>query len=74
MIATVLSLLMLAMLVLVAGAVFLWRRGERQRPTLMLLLAVVAGVNVAIWTLPDKGGQAPIDRTLEAAGGPENRD
>jgi hypothetical protein len=62
--ATVLSLLMLATLVLVAGAVALWRRGERKRPALMLLLALVAGINVAIWTLPDASGEAPLGREL----------
>lgn len=61
MLATVLSLLMLAMLVLGAGAVVLWRRGERKRPLLMLILALVAVVNVAIWTLPNKSGVAPAD-------------
>ena len=64
MLSTVLSLLMLAMLVLAAGAVFLWRRGERKRPALMVLLALVALVNVAIWTLPDKRGNAPLDQEL----------
>jgi len=64
MLATVLSLLMLAMLVLVAGAAYLWRRGERKRPTLMVLLALVALVNVAIWTLPDKSGVAPASAVL----------
>ncbi len=64
MLSTVLSLLMLAMLVLVAGAAFLWRRGERKRPALMVLLALVALVNVAIWTLPDKSGNAPLDQEL----------
>ena len=64
MLATVLSLLMLAMLVLVAGAIFLWRKGERKRPALMLVLALVAGINVAIWTLPDERGEAPLGREL----------
>jgi len=64
MLSTVLSLLMLAMLVLVAGAAFLWRRGERKRPALMVLLALVALVNVAIWTLPDERGNAPLDQEL----------
>ena len=39
-------------------------RGERQRPALMVLLAVVALVNVAIWTLPDKRGQTPMEQEL----------
>ena len=58
----VLSLLVLAGIALVIGAVFLWRRGERQRPLLMLVLAAVMAVNVAIWTLPTKGGEAPVDK------------
>ena len=58
-----LSLLMLAALALVAGAIYLWRsRGERQRPLLMLLLAAVMLVNVGIWTLPDASGEAPAQR------------
>jgi hypothetical protein len=61
--ATVLSLLMLATIALTAGAVFLWRRtGERGRPLLMLVLAGVMLVNVAIWTLPDAAGEAPATR------------
>ena len=64
MLSTVLSMLMLAMLVLAAGAVLLWRRGERKRPALMVLLALVALVNVAIWTLPDKRGNKPMEQEL----------
>lgn len=59
---TTLSLLMLSGIALVAGAVFLWRRGERQRPLLMLVLAAIMAVNVAIWTLPTKGGETPVDK------------
>lgn len=58
-----LSLLMLAGIALLAGAIYLWRKGERQRPLLMLLLVAIMGVNVAIWTVPDKAGQ-----TLAGAG------
>ena len=58
-----LSLLMLAALVMLAGAAYLWRsRGERQRPLLMVLLAVVMLINVGIWTLPDASGEAPAQR------------
>lgn len=52
-----LSLLMLATIALVGGAAFLFRKGERKRPVLMLTLAGVMIVNLIIWTLPDKGGQ-----------------
>ncbi len=52
---TALSLLMLASIALIGGAVFLWRRGERQRPALMLVLAVIMLGNLVIWTLPSGG-------------------
>ena len=51
-----LSLLMLAAIALVGGATFLFRRGERQRPVLMLTLAGVMIMNLIIWTLPDNSG------------------
>ncbi|MFN3517729.1 MAG: hypothetical protein ACK4YM_11320, partial [Novosphingobium sp.] len=56
----VLSIVMLAALALLAGAIFLWRRtGEAKNPALMVLLALIALVNVLIWTVPSKSGQAP---------------
>lgn len=58
----VLSILVLAAIALLPGAAYLWRRGERQRPLLMLVLAVIMAANVAIWTLPTKGGEAPLDK------------
>lgn len=58
----VLSILVLAAIALLLGAAHLWRRGERQRPLLMLVLAVIMAANVAIWTLPTKGGEAPLDK------------
>jgi len=51
-----LSLMMLAAIALVGGAVFLLRRGERKRPVLMLTLAGIMVVNLVIWTLPDRTG------------------
>lgn len=64
----VLSIVMLAALALVAGAFVLWRRtGEVRNPALMVLLAVVAVINVLIWTLPTPGGKAPIEE-IKAAG------
>ena len=60
---TVLSVVTLAALALVAGAIYLWRRGgARRQATLMLVLAVVMIVNVLIWTVPDSSGTAPIAR------------
>lgn len=65
----VLSLVMLAAFALVGGAFFLWRRtGETKQPLLMLLLAVIALVNVLIWTVPSADGTAPIDKVNEAGG------
>lgn len=59
----VLSIVMLAALALVVGAFVLWRRtGQLKQPLLMLVLALVAGLNVAIWTVPDASGDAPLDR------------
>ena len=56
----VLSLMMLTALALCTGAVFLWQRGERKRPFLMLVMALIFALNIAIWSLPDAGGKAPV--------------
>jgi hypothetical protein len=61
--AMVLSILVLAVVVLVIGAVALWRRGgSRRQVGLMLLLALIAAINVAIWTVPDENGQSPLQQ------------
>lgn len=66
----VLSIVMLAALALVAGAIVLWRRtGEVKNPALMVFLAVIAVVNVLIWTLPSTDGQAPIEQIKTAGEG-----
>ncbi len=58
----VLSLVMLTALLLVAGAFFSWRRsGAVKQPALMVLLAVIAIINVLIWTIPTKDGRAPLE-------------
>ena len=63
---TVLSILVLAAFALLAGAVWLWRNGggrnggARKQAVLMVILALVALVNVAIWTVPQPDGTAPI--------------
>jgi drug/metabolite transporter superfamily protein YnfA len=50
---TLLSLTMLAALALLAGAFVLWRRkGETRKALLMVVAALVALANVAIWSLP----------------------
>lgn len=64
----VLSLVMLAALALVAGAIVLWRRTRQvKNPALMVLLAVIAVINVLIWTVPTTSGKAPIEE-IKAAG------
>ena len=62
--ATALSLLVLTIIALVGGAWFLWRRGSaRKQVLLMLILAAVMAINIAIWTLPDGGGNTLIGQT-----------
>jgi carbon starvation protein CstA len=56
-----LSLMMLAAIALVAGALFLFRRGERQRPVLMLVLAAIMVVNLVIWTAPTQQGTTLVE-------------
>ncbi len=57
----VLSIVMLAAIALLIGAFMLWRRtGQTKQPLLMVVLAVVALTNVAIWTVPDASGEAPL--------------
>ena len=63
--ALVLSILVLACIALVFGAVALLRRGgSRKQAGLMLLLALIMAVNVAIWTLPGNGVPAPLGQEL----------
>ena len=63
----VLSLLMLAVVALLAGAYYMWRRtGETKKPLLMVLLAAIAIANVLIWTVPTSDGSSPINQAAEA--------
>ena len=60
---TVLSITVLAAILLVVGAFLMWRRtGNVKNALLIVLLALVALVNVAIWVVPDAGGEAPLER------------
>ena len=62
---------MLAAFALLAGAVILWRRGQRKPAGLMVVAALVALANVLIWTIPASDGDAPVDRLrdMEPAAG-----
>lgn len=67
--ATILSLLVLAIIALIAGAAFLWRRGgARRQVVLMLVLAAVMAANVAILAIPNPSGETLLD--VGAAGQP----
>ncbi len=62
----VLSIVMLTAGALIAGAFVYWRRtGQTKQPLLMLLLALIAIANVAIWTVPTSDGEAPVDKIAE---------
>ena len=59
----VLSIVMLAAFALLLAAFIAWRKGlPKKQIGLLLLLALVMAVNVAIWTVPDSEGTAPIDK------------
>ena len=65
----VLSLLVLAAFALIGGAFILFRRGFRKQAGLMVVAALVALLNVAIWTIPDSQGRAPVNTaTTEGIG------
>ena len=60
---TVLSILVLAAVALIIGAVALWRRGGQTRQVwLMLLLAAIVVGNVLVWVVPDSNGKAPVSQ------------
>jgi hypothetical protein len=63
---TVLSIMVLACLALVLGALALWRRGgQRKQVVLMLVLAAIVATNVAIWVVPDQQGKALVKQELK---------
>ena len=57
---TALSLMVLTLIALVAGAIFLLRRGAKRQALLMLVLAAVIAMNVAIWAVPGPDGRSPL--------------
>ena len=61
--AGVLSIMVLTAIALVAGAIYLWRKGaSRLQIALMLILAAVMAANVAIWAMPGEGNLAPLQQ------------
>jgi ABC-type transport system involved in multi-copper enzyme maturation permease subunit len=63
---TVLSILMLASIAMLGGAIYLWRsRGISKQVWLMLVLALVLIANVAIWVVPSQNGTAPVQQELK---------
>ena len=47
------SLVVLAILALLGGATYLWRRhNNRKQALLMVVLALVMAFNVVVWTIP----------------------
>ena len=70
MIDIVLSLVMLAAIALIVGAIFLWRRtGELKQPALMIVLAIIAFANILIWTVPNADGTSPVEQAETAEAG-----
>ena len=64
-----LSLLMLVALALIGGAAWQWRRsGPSRNLWLMLLLAAIVLANVAIWVVPGRNGEAPVNRASAGPG------
>ena len=63
---TLLSVLVLACIAMLLGALALWRRrGGGRQVWLMLALAAVLAINVAIWVVPSTGGTAPVQQQLK---------
>ena len=59
----VLSLTVLAAALLLFGAWMLWKRtGNAKNALLMVVLAIIAVINVMIWTVPTADGEAPLDK------------
>ncbi len=60
----ILSILMLAGLGLIGGAVLLARRGERKKALLMVIAALVMFGNVALLVVPLEDGRTPAEAAL----------
>lgn len=62
----VISLVVLAMILLLGGAAWLWRKGVRKQALLMAVLALVMAANVAIWLVPTQNGGSLKDQATAA--------
>ena len=63
--AAIVSIIMLAAIAMVAGAVALRRKGgSRIQVALMLLVALIMLANVLIWTLPLQGKNPPAESEI----------
>ena len=72
--ATVLSLMVLTAIALLAGAVYLWRRGVyKRRALLMVLLAAVIAANIALWTVPGSTGETLMGAVPPEPSGADGR-
>ncbi len=61
---TVLSIMVLAAIALMAGAIYLWNReGMRRQAVLMLVLVAVIAANVALLTVPVGDGKSVVEQT-----------
>lgn len=58
---TFVSILMLAGIALVTGAVVLFRKGRRQQALLMAAAGLVMFANVAIWLMPTDDGRSLVN-------------
>ena len=52
MLETMMSILMLTGIVMIGGAILVFRGGDRRRALLMVIVALVMFANVAIWMMP----------------------
>ena len=62
----VVSLVVLAAVALLGGAVVLLRKGNRKQAVLMAVLAAVMLGNVAIWLVPTDDGKSLANAAAEA--------
>lgn len=58
-----LSMMVIAVVALLGGAYFQWRRGNRNQAGLMLVLAAVFAANIAIWSVPNDQGASLVNQS-----------